>query len=380
MAKKSVGFAVSLLFLGALRLCAGNLLLGATLDTYPGASCDHTPSGLVSVAFDIVPGARHHDRTLRDHRRSPPSTWSSKMSFGFQLSGLPASESGGIHIHEGTTCDDADSVGGHYWTPDTDDDPWTAVTWASDADGRSTSDPLQLETGYDYEENLGHAVVWHNQDGTRCGCGLLTPMKPTLTAKIKTYPDYTGDVAPTGTVIVHMMEDNMHMQYGLDLQNLETSTAGGVHIHSGTTCDSADDVGGHWWTPESDTDVWTAVTWASDANGRSTSSSIILATGYGYEDNVGHAVVVHAADGTRVGCGILKFNVWHPHSRLYSSKQTLQGSASTVQLAGLAGLSVAAMVAVLAFRMKKATTFKPIADGEDATEAEDSEEGGLTLY
>merc|ERR1712078_4423 len=31
----------------------------------------------------------------------------------------------GIHIHEGKTCDDADAVGGHYYS--TDSDPWGAL-------------------------------------------------------------------------------------------------------------------------------------------------------------------------------------------------------------------------------------------------------------
>jgi len=263
------------------------------------------------------------------------------------------------------------------------------VTWASD-DKRSpssTSSPIILATGYAWQDIVGHAVVVHDSAGNRVGCGILAAelslQKPGLTADISTYPDYVGDVSPTGTVVVQMMADNMHMEYGLDLEGLEVSTAGGVHIHAGTTCDTADDVGGHYWTPDTDTDVWNEVTWASDEVGESTSSSIILANGYTYEDNVGHAVVVHDAAGNRVGCGILKRqdNEKRGGSRLYSLigglNKKLQASASTVQFAGLASVSVAAILAVVAFRMKKARAVKPVP--YIATEATDSEEGGL-LY
>merc|ERR1712199_111840 len=44
----------------------------------------------------------------------------------------------GIHIHEGKTCDDADSVGGHYYDSDSiSEDPWSPVTYQASADGTS---------------------------------------------------------------------------------------------------------------------------------------------------------------------------------------------------------------------------------------------------
>merc|ERR1711990_787790 len=42
----------------------------------------------------------------------------------------------GIHIHEGMTCDDADSVGGHYYDADSiDADPWSPVGYVTKIGG-----------------------------------------------------------------------------------------------------------------------------------------------------------------------------------------------------------------------------------------------------
>ena len=49
------------------------------------------------------------------------------------MGNLEVSTSGGLHIHSGFTCDDADGVGGHYYTG-LSSDPWT-TTYDSDADG-----------------------------------------------------------------------------------------------------------------------------------------------------------------------------------------------------------------------------------------------------
>ena len=41
-----------------------------------------------------------------------------------------ATNSCGIHVHVGTTCDDADKVGGHWFKSPVTKDPWTAANGA----------------------------------------------------------------------------------------------------------------------------------------------------------------------------------------------------------------------------------------------------------
>jgi hypothetical protein len=162
--------------------------------------------------------------------------------------------SGGLHIHTGTSCADAGAVGGHYWTPTSDADPWSTA-YTVGADGAAKGSFL-LNSGYTFDGNDGHVVVVHNDAGARVACGVLNVAN------------------------------------------------GGVHIHTGTSCADADAVGGHYWTPTTDADPWTT-TYTSGA--ASAAGSVTLSSGFQFAGNVNHAVVVHsAADGSRIGCGVLK--------------------------------------------------------------------------
>lgn len=55
-------------------------------------------------------------------------------------------------------------------------DPWVTEfgsVYNSDEDGEA-KDEFTVDSGYGYEENNGHAVVVHAQDGSRVGCGVLS--------------------------------------------------------------------------------------------------------------------------------------------------------------------------------------------------------------
>lgn len=94
---------------------------------------------------------------------------------------------GGLHIHTGTSCAVADNVGGH----------------------------LYREGG----------------------------------AQIGPYPEYDGDVQVRGFVDVAAYNGEQGILFSTSLVSLglPSDSTGGVHIHEGTTCDSASEVGGHFW-------------------------------------------------------------------------------------------------------------------------------------
>jgi len=271
--------------------------LSACIDKYPGyeGDIDASDGNKVTVRFDDT-----------------------DMTFRFHAKGLEANCTDcGVHIHTGTTCDDADLVGGHYWDADSVPDPWvTAYGSVYNTDAEGMDDAMFIvNSGYDHEENLGHAVVVHAQDGTRVGCGILSegrgaarscePEKTVLQACISKYPEYDGDLYISGKVKLRYEHEDLRFRYRLRGADTDCEECG-IHIHSGTTCDDAALVGGHYWDVTV-TDPWTTTGGAiyktnSDGFGLGKFS---VNAGFDADENIGHAVVVHDKAGTRYGCGIL---------------------------------------------------------------------------
>ena len=80
-------------------------------------------------------------------------------------------------------------------------------------------------------------------------------------------------------------------------------SASPVHIHSGTTC-TADALGHYYVSGAVTSDPWTNVAYTSDSSGGS-AGSVAVTTGGSSADVAGRAMIVHAFDGSRIGCAIL---------------------------------------------------------------------------
>jgi len=79
----------------------------------------------------------------------------------------------GIHIHVGMTCDDAASVGDHYYDMDSmEDDPWAPFVYTPTKKGESKFSKALL-IGKNFPEVLGRSVVVHDSTGGRVACGLI---------------------------------------------------------------------------------------------------------------------------------------------------------------------------------------------------------------
>ena len=77
--------------------------------------------------------------------------------------------SGGFHVHTGTSCQHADSVGGHFYDTTTETkDPWSPTKWSTE-----TNEILLNKTPKTLNEMLGRTVVVHASSGKRIGCGVL---------------------------------------------------------------------------------------------------------------------------------------------------------------------------------------------------------------
>jgi len=144
------------------------------------------------------------------------------------------------------------------------------------------------------------------------GCGTLQNevSNKVLVAKMKKYPGYDGELDPSGTVTVTYQanqEDVFVVSYKLRGVLPDCANCG-MHIHSGTSCD---DAGGHGWHTPAVNELWSAEGGAMYETSRVNRKG--FATGYfntyngfGYEENKGHAVVIHTENGDRVGCGVLE--------------------------------------------------------------------------
>lgn len=134
----------------------------------------------------------------------------------------------------------------------------------------------------------------------------------TLRADLGAYPGYDGEYEVTGTVRVNFLGNPepgiRFIRFFYDLEGLEADCERcGIHIHAGTSCDTPDGPLGHGWNSDKVNDMWLdeyGAVYNSDGGGRA-EGDFYLTNGFGIEDNVGHAVVVHGQSGNRLGCGIL---------------------------------------------------------------------------
>jgi len=153
------------------------------------------------------------------------------------------------------------------------------------------------------DNHLGHVMVVYYSNGQPAACGKLEAL-PALGARMGRYPGFNGRQRISGDILISVDQTgNLRLTYSLF--GLESNVMGGIHIHEGTSCASADAVGGHYWNKKmyGNNDPWSPSKYQSDYYGRSRNSEMPHS---GYENialNANHVVVVHLQDGTRAACG-----------------------------------------------------------------------------
>ena len=143
--------------------------------------------------------------------------------------------------------------------------------------------------------------------GSCCGSALSNALPKTRprasVATIAMYPEYTGSTMVMGTVVVQDTASGITVMG--TLTGLEDSVTGGIHIHTGVTCDDASLVGGHYYGGDS-VDPWLTTSYMTNSMGVSSVELSLDTFSLGGDYPVaGRAMVVHAANGDRIGCGVL---------------------------------------------------------------------------
>ena len=231
---------------------------------------------------------------------------SGDMQVRYDLHGLEASVTGGAHIHEGTTCDDISLIGGHYWA--SGDDPWTPAVGAqykTTTKGLARS-AFTLNSGYNYAQNLGHALVIHDSTGSGVGCGVLSSERINCheTRMLEACITPVGPSTVSGKIMVNIDMKTLDMRFSFALDGLESNVIAETYIHTAYVC--SEEMGGvHLWARG--TDPWSpayGAVYSTDWEGMAR-GNFIVNSGLGFASNLGHVAVVHASDGALIGCGVL---------------------------------------------------------------------------
>ena len=159
------------------------------------------------------------------------------------------------------------------------------------------------------DSNNKFSVAWEN--GSFPVAAYACGRAPSGFATLGAYPGSTRTLpAFGGRATVREAARDGVVEVRATLRGLEPSVTGGLHVHAGVSCDDDDaSVGGHFYGADG-ADPWTTgeATYTSDAAGdarvRLALRGFSLA---GAENGVaGRAIVVHAKDGARVGCGLVE--------------------------------------------------------------------------
>lgn len=208
-----------------------------------------------------------------------------------------------IQVMDGFTCEDPNAEMSPFWNSEDeelDSDPWATSVYTP-GDGE-----MYVYFGYSWDAVEGRTFVVHDLNGTRVSCEYLYPTDYADLYVVDTYPGYTGNVHITGNVTMLFQNTQVIINYLLfDIQMgcmngpaNGTANSCGIHIHEGESCETDEEVGGHFYDTELDP-------WTYDASYTGSEGRLIVEYGYTWEEAQGRTVVVHDLTGRRVTCTVL---------------------------------------------------------------------------
>jgi len=79
----------------------------------------------------------------------------------------------GIHVHVGGDCENASTIGGHYYKQDViAPDPWKPIMYSAEG-GKASGVTIKVVTGVTSEDVAGRTMVVHDASGARIACGAI---------------------------------------------------------------------------------------------------------------------------------------------------------------------------------------------------------------
>lgn len=245
-----------------------------------------------------------------------------------------------------------------------------------------------METRVENHTKSAHHCVLclvHEQDGSRIGCGLLerahdndellllhTQTAPLsnvsmVESTVLVVANISKDISPANSAVKTAAQESSnricYVGYATGLEpNLESVLEGGTdcsaangcgtHIHSGFACTDTTTQGGHHYDPDvlllstgSDEDPWALLGYERTLDTGAGFFGDCLETGVTAAKTKDKPFIVHASDGSRVSCGLLKD--WDGGVQNQTETQDTSMSGSVAQSITLA--MIVALVASLLF-------------------------------
>jgi len=285
----------------------------------------------------------------------------------------------GIHIHEGTSCSNASTIGGHFWNKTAFEiDPWASIIY-NNSSGTASADKLQVTTGLTNVEVADRVIVVHDATGARIACTSMVSegivkysdkasAGSLIANNFQPYPEYSGNLSATGEVLFEVAADGPEaaqvMSYrltGTDPLCGSANVSGvanacGIHIHKGTSCSNASTIGGHFWNETAiSTDPWAPVMYTTVAvnfdnsymKDLAAADDVKVVTGLSNAEVADRVVVLHDVTGARVACSPMTLIAVAPESSTTSMPTTGepgQLSAARTSTAATSALMLAALI------------------------------------
>lgn len=224
----------------------------------------------------------------------------------------------GIHIHVGTSCENKEMIGGHYFKGDSD--PWADITYTTLYGNRAVGFNPGVKFGYTVQETVGYLLVLHDHTGARISCNFIGEVLDV--SDVGVYPG-TTDSPIVGSAKLVFGAHSARLIYDLDGVEESCKVAGdaanscGIHIHEGMSCANASIPGGHYYNKRDyEEDPWAHIVYVEKANGTAQGSTSV-SYGEDFKSTFGRVLVVHDSTGARITCAKIGGKMSLKHFRPY---------------------------------------------------------------
>jgi len=112
----------------------------------------------------------------------------------------------GIHVHEGSDCSNASTIGGHYYDLEAypSEDPWKPIVYSAPG-GNTTGVTTRIVTGVTNADVVNRTLIVHDVTGARIACGQIVNA-PSVTTSALTDGSFKSKSMVLGLLAAALMQ------------------------------------------------------------------------------------------------------------------------------------------------------------------------------